>query len=110
VQFQKCSIFPLACAMSQLTHIGQTGKPWPLAALSHWLHITGTMRLVALAAHGHIDNGHMARHWLRLVAGHWLRLAAPGCLVLAGHWLPGCWLRGHAGTMPRAGPTTTGSR
>ena len=34
--------------MSQLTHIGQAGKPVPLAALSHWLRIM---------AHGHMATG-----------------------------------------------------
>jgi hypothetical protein len=48
VQFQKWSILPLARAMSPVYHIGQAGKPVPLAALCHWLHIV---------AHGHMVNG-----------------------------------------------------
>jgi hypothetical protein len=30
VQFQKCSIFPLACAMSQVTHIAQSVNHAPM--------------------------------------------------------------------------------
>jgi len=81
--------------MSPAYHIGQAGKPVPLAALCHWLHIV---------AHGHMANGCRvlaARDPLAAVRlpclRHATRCRATGCRVPAD--------RGH-----RVGPTTTGPR
>ena len=54
--------------MSPAYHIGQAGKPEPLAALCHWLHITNTW-----------SPGYWL-HWLHWL--HWLRVVL-GCRALA---------------------------
>ena len=76
--------------MSPVYHFAQAGKPWPLAALSHWLHIIGTMRLAALVAGcpGHMDNGHMAAHWLPWLLG----TGCPGAPGAGAGWALAAWL------------------
>lgn len=100
VQFQKVVFLTLARAKGVLYHIGQAGKPEPLASLSHWLHIV---------AHGHMVTWSMAAgYWLRVI--HWLPgtgCRAPACRA-TGCRATGCRVpadRGH-----RVGPTATGPR